>query len=532
MNKQPINPECKLVIAGPGAGKTHNMVQKVLECMETLQPTRFCVVITYTNTATEEIKSRLSQNLKIPPNVFIGTIHSFLNRFIFAPYAQIKGIIQEDYLLIDKAVLSYAPRNHFAQKASEISTATALIDKGLVTYDKLLEKTKELIEDDAVAKQVANRLQYVFVDEYQDIRVWQHDVFMKIFEQGKTHFYCIGDPLQSIFKFTYFSSQNKGEKEPTEIKETPIFNLRDKYGSCTEFVQKNHRSRPVLIDFIHNYTSKIKLEQGKHKKPTYVPIYFIDYGKNRSKSTGDQKKELDFKTTQEIIYQFNALIEEHGIEQEPEHIYRLILVHERNTIENERAKSDAIELTKDKHKETSYLKEISRCILGIVGYKLSEIIDRNNVEDILKYRKFCITILREAHAYSDDARVDFIQVKFKEAFNKCICGNARNIDVKKSLKDFVSKQNLQTTDEEPLFFSTIHSAKGLEATNVLVIAKTKNELNTWLEFNECHTSTNDNHRLGYVAFSRARELLCIACLEGIDDALTEKIKGLRIKLIK
>jgi len=83
MITQQANPKCKLVIAGPGAGKTHNMVQKVLECMETLHPTRFCVVITYTNAATAEIKSRLSQNMKIPPNVFVGTIHSFLNQFVF-----------------------------------------------------------------------------------------------------------------------------------------------------------------------------------------------------------------------------------------------------------------------------------------------------------------------------------------------------------------------------------------------------------------------------------------------------------------
>jgi len=450
---------------------------------------------------------------------------------VFAPYAQIKGIIQDDYLVIDKAVLSYKPKNHFVQKAVERSTATALIDKGLVTYDKLLEKTKELIEDDAVAKHVANRLQYVFVDEYQDIRVWQHDVFMKIFEQAKTHFYCIGDPLQSIFNFTYLSSQNKNEKKPKEIEETPIYDLKNKYGSCTEFVQKNHRSRPVLIDFIHNYTSKIELEQGKHKEHTDVPIYFIDYGKDRNKSKGVEKKELDFKTMQKIIFQFNALIKEHGIEREPEHISRLILVHERNTIENEIANLKAIELTKDKHKETSYLKEISRCILGIVGYKLSELIDRNNVDDILKYRKFCMIILREAHT-SDDVIAKFIQEKFETFFKKPLGGNAQNIGVTTSLKDHVSRPKLQTTEEEPLFFSTIHSAKGLEATNVLVIAKTKNELKTWLEFNECKNSTNDNHRLGYVAFSRARELLCIACLDEVDSALAEKIKSLKIKPIK
>lgn len=41
----------------------------------------------------------------------------------------------------------------------------------------------------------------------------------------------------------------------------------------------------------------------------------------------------------------------------------------------------------------------------------------------------------------------------------------------------------------------------------------------------------DFFRLGYVAFSRARELLCIACLEKIDDSLLSKIRSLNIKVI-
>ena len=78
-----------LVIAGPGAGKTHYIIEKVIEKLPMLAAHRFLAVITYTNAATCEIYERLSKKMDIPSNVFIGTIHSFLVRFILKPFGTI-----------------------------------------------------------------------------------------------------------------------------------------------------------------------------------------------------------------------------------------------------------------------------------------------------------------------------------------------------------------------------------------------------------------------------------------------------------
>ena len=48
-----------LVIAGPGAGKTHDMVQYVAKAIPYLDHSRVLAVITYTNAATESIKSHV-----------------------------------------------------------------------------------------------------------------------------------------------------------------------------------------------------------------------------------------------------------------------------------------------------------------------------------------------------------------------------------------------------------------------------------------------------------------------------------------
>ena len=77
----------ELVIAGPGAGKTYNMVESIIEALQDLSPSRYIAVITYTNSATNNIYNRLSKRIIIPENLFIGTMHSFLNRFIIIPFS-------------------------------------------------------------------------------------------------------------------------------------------------------------------------------------------------------------------------------------------------------------------------------------------------------------------------------------------------------------------------------------------------------------------------------------------------------------
>ncbi|MCM3044071.1 ATP-binding domain-containing protein [Bacillus altitudinis] len=51
---------------------------------------------------------------------------------------------------------------------------------------------------------------------------------------------------------------------------------------------------------------------------------------------------------------------------------------------------------------------------------------------------------------------------------------------------------------------SIHNSKGQEAECILVLAETKSQLDEWLELNE-----TEEARVGYVAFSRARKLLCV-----------------------
>jgi DNA helicase-2/ATP-dependent DNA helicase PcrA len=75
------------VEAGPGAGKTHWLVEhikNVLENSSRLNSTSKLACITYTTIASEEIKARLTISDDV---VEISTIHSFLYKNVVKPYA-------------------------------------------------------------------------------------------------------------------------------------------------------------------------------------------------------------------------------------------------------------------------------------------------------------------------------------------------------------------------------------------------------------------------------------------------------------
>lgn len=95
----------------------------------------------------------------------------------------------------------------------------------------------------------------------------------------------------------------------------------------------------------------------------------------------------------------------------------------------------------------------------------------------------------------------------------------------------------EVDNREYMTVSTIHTIKGLEADAVLAVAKTESELLLWIETDHSVRDTyrngeiTDYPRLGYVAFSRARKLLSITCLENISDDTAQKLRELGVTVI-
>ena len=92
----------KLTLAGPGSGKTTDLVKQIKNTVSNLKQNREMAVITYTNASVDDIKEKLSDSIVITPNIFIGTIHSFLMHYFIMPHADSLGYNVANVLVVDK----------------------------------------------------------------------------------------------------------------------------------------------------------------------------------------------------------------------------------------------------------------------------------------------------------------------------------------------------------------------------------------------------------------------------------------------
>lgn len=598
----------KIIIAGPGAGKTFNLKSEVINCLPTLDRNRFCAVITYTNAATAELRQRISSEIPIPPNVFIGTIHSFLIRFVIEPFGHLVGIVPVEKNYIEGPLVElHENYGHITQKALKtingidssdakeiikilnkylcyrgninknfklndenfrinlppkfsskendiiktikencvfksdkrtyeikrrsINLAEKLSKSGIVSYDTVIGVSSKIINDyPSILNIISNRFKFIFIDEYQDSRLYIHEIFKSILSNNRTDINFFGDPLQEVFMFSYYKSHLKGEKAPEGFSDTPMKEIQIKHSQRVKPKTINHRSSEHIVNFINEYFLEIQHKQTSKTGNNGIPVYFIEKTK-----------------FSEIFSTYNWLKTEHNIDNKhndnPEKFKKpflkdFFLTSDWIDKENSRKpklkdvckalNGESVRLEKGNYKVSSMLQEVSRCILAVTGVKKQDFI--NSIHDELEYRKFCFEIARclksmDFNNYED--RINSIRKQFLEKFNN-IDNTGKQVDVENSLIELSNKTSISLSHNPESCYSSIHSAKGLEATSVLAIAYSNNELEKWLNFQEANNNLDDDYRLGYVAFSRARDMLCISCLEEISNETKNKLESLNI----
>ena len=245
------------VNACPGSGKTTLLVAK-LAILAKKWPFahRGICVVSHTNVARNEIENKLGNTdvgkalLQYPH--FIGTIQSFVDTYISIPYLKNSGrkirLIDDDivcerrwnmipsrlkYFLSDikgkdKRIcnpLKY--HNIYNIKVKETSdTYKALIktgnesrEKGDYTFSEMEQIAIQAVDDNPdIARIVRYRFPFVAVDETQDTKSNQWDVFDKLFPYDSTIIQSFGDANQAIYDF-----DNDGEEKlQFPFRESPI----------------------------------------------------------------------------------------------------------------------------------------------------------------------------------------------------------------------------------------------------------------------------------------------------------------------
>lgn len=219
------DPQPLLVLAGPGAGKTFCLIERIRFLLERLgfTPERICA-FTFTNKAAGEIAERLQRTLgERASQVKTGTIHAFCAELLRELGSHIGvepgfGIADEEYQLSALRRLE-GPRRWHRSTLTRFSAhrfrgdplfhedlalfqryERFLTDRRLLDFDTMVLKAAELLERAEDAAAVRSRWDVVLVDEFQDLTPVQYRV-IRALARDHRHIFAVGDDEQSIYSW-------------------------------------------------------------------------------------------------------------------------------------------------------------------------------------------------------------------------------------------------------------------------------------------------------------------------------------------
>ncbi|HUQ80781.1 MAG TPA: UvrD-helicase domain-containing protein, partial [Gemmatimonadaceae bacterium] len=212
-----------LVLAGPGAGKTFCLIERIRFLIEQLEldPARICA-FTFTNKAADEIATRLSRQLgPRADGVKRRTLHAFCAELLrdYASHVNLSagfGIADEEYqhiVLRRLAPRLPAPRktltrfsvhrlrgDHLYDDDARLFTRYEefLAKRNVVDFDTLVVKAADLLERTQAGDEIRARWHALLVDEFQDLNPVQYRVIHAL-ARGHRHVFAVGDDEQSIY---------------------------------------------------------------------------------------------------------------------------------------------------------------------------------------------------------------------------------------------------------------------------------------------------------------------------------------------
>jgi uncharacterized protein (TIGR00375 family) len=211
-----------LVSAGPGTGKTHTLVSRLVHLLrERAADPAHIFAITFTNRAADEMRDRLAGRIGAPAEgVFVGTFHRFCLEWLRQESPGLTVLGEEERAMLLKRLFSGKTARELKELDRRI-TAHFLApddndnpeqDQEIMRYrcaaDELqgvdLEGViplfvRRLQKDAAFSLKVRRRVRHLFVDEFQDVNRAQYQLVTLL--ASTAAIFAIGDPNQSIYGF-------------------------------------------------------------------------------------------------------------------------------------------------------------------------------------------------------------------------------------------------------------------------------------------------------------------------------------------
>lgn len=300
-----------LVIAGPGAGKTTAIVERVVHLIgvEHVAPESI-FVSTFTEKAARELMTRISRRLMeehldiSPTEMYIGTMHSLFLRilkdcaeftrlkkncrtfddfeqkyFVYCKMYDFMKIENLDLVLtaqsrwtnadrlcalinkvreeaIDPARLSAAEESEVRALGAACSRYVQMLeDENAIDFSAIQSEMLTLVETQPqVLAALQEKLRHLIVDEYQDTNTIQERILLKL--AGTRGNICVvGDEDQSIYRFRGASVRNILQ-----------FTKNFSRGRCkTVVLDTNYRSHPDIIRFYNRWMDGCDWKDGKNR---------------------------------------------------------------------------------------------------------------------------------------------------------------------------------------------------------------------------------------------------------------------------
>jgi DNA helicase-2/ATP-dependent DNA helicase PcrA len=293
-----------LIIAGPGAGKTKTLVDRIVHLISQGNKPEEIMVATFTEKAAKELITRVSNRLleldiKINLNeMYIGTLHSIFLRFLeeYREYTRLKRSYRlldqfdqryfiynniNEYLEVEDAeellgdyrtpswtkaekLIGYI--NTVGEENLDVEVLKSSNDQGVRVighfyeiYSKQVEENNSLdfsfIQTEAfnllnnnpsILQEIQEKIKYVMVDEYQDTNTIQEMIILLL--ASKNNNLCVvGDDDQGLYRFRGATIRNILE-----------FPLNFAKGECKQVtLTTNYRSHPDIIDFYNKWMDEL-----------------------------------------------------------------------------------------------------------------------------------------------------------------------------------------------------------------------------------------------------------------------------------
>lgn len=543
------------VSAGPGAGKTHwlvNHIKNVMHNSDRLSNSKKIACITYTNIAVHTIMNRLSNSSN---NVVVSTIHSFLYKHIIKPYLRfiaadygvdIRKVDGHDDIIIGRSLIinwitNLSNKNNLRHPFSEKQLTHlpdniyAVINWASTVKFKLDANDEIFIASDR-RKAVYNngkttvRLNKICLDtlesnllelkqSYWAKGLLHHDDVLFFSYILITKFPFILNVLRA--KFPYFFVDEFQDSNPIQVKilnmigqeETVVGIIGDKAQSIYGFqgaesshfdsfmlngminysMLENRRSTNEIIDFLDHIRPDF-IQSKFHNKTGEKPLLVVGDKINNFMTCRDMVTGENLCTLTRKNIVSNIMKREVGV-MPPSDLFGLIA--QKDNVSKRRKTicsfTKAVEFARNNRYKDA-IKEIKSLKRFDPTYK--EV--KKSIETLQKlldtYSQYSSLTLKE---FSDFISSNVIKLA------KATKGNAFELYNSSTYQQLAV--SVIIVDDDSLN-RTIHKAKGDEFDNVMLILESEKDL----KFLSEPDLTKEEHRIMYVAASRAKNRLFIS----------------------